>query len=83
MDQLAMPVFSADMQANNTGSYLFGAVDNSRFQGQLTSVPINPNSGFWQVPAKNFAVGGQTQQNTEGSDAIVGKSPPPSLRVPF
>ncbi len=73
MSQLAMPVFSADMQANSTGSYLFGAIDSSRFQGQLTSVPINQNTGFWQVPATSFAVGGQTQQNTEGSDAIVGE----------
>jgi hypothetical protein len=50
---------------------LFGAVDNTRFTGQLTSVPIDQNTSFWQVPAKSFSVGGQTQQNTEGSDAIV------------
>jgi hypothetical protein len=75
MDQLAMKVFSADLRANNTGTYLFGAIDNSKFTGQLTSVPINQNTGFWQVPAKSFSVGGQTQQNSQGSDAIIGTFP--------
>ena len=75
MDQLAMKVFSADLQANNSGTYLFGAIDNSKFTGQLTSVAINQNTGSWQVPAKSFSVGGQTQQNSEGSDAIIGTFP--------
>jgi hypothetical protein len=77
MSQLAMPVFSADLQANSSGTYLFGAVDNSRFTGQLTSVPINQNTGFWQVPAASFSVGGKTQQNSQASPAIIGTSPFP------
>jgi hypothetical protein len=80
MDQLAMPVFSADMEANNSGRYLFGAYDKTRFVGDLTTVPIDQTTGFWQVPASNFAVSGKTMTNSEASPAIIGTScSPPAL----
>jgi hypothetical protein len=75
MPQLAMPVFSADLRNDSTGTYTFGAIDMSKVQGQLTNVPVDPSNGFWQVQSNAFAVGGQVQQNTGASPAIAGTCP--------
>ena len=72
MPQLAMPVFSVDLRNDSTGTYLFGAVDMSKAAGQLTDVPVDASSGFWQVDSKQFQVGNEMIQNPNGSPAITG-----------
>ncbi|KAM4066225.1 eukaryotic aspartyl protease [Hirsutella rhossiliensis] len=68
---LAMPVFTADLRKNATGVYTFGSIDQSKFQGQLTSIPVNTSMGFWQFSSEKFAVnGGQQQAATPGGQAI-------------
>jgi hypothetical protein len=71
---LALPVFSVDLSANATGTYTFGAIDNSKFTGALTSIPLSSSSGFWQVASNSFSVGGKTIINQGASPAIAGKS---------
>lgn len=54
---LAQPVFTADLRKAATGSYTFGAIDSSKFNGSMTWVPVNTTQGFWQFPSTKFAVG--------------------------
>lgn len=70
MPQLAMPVFSVDLKNDSTGTYQFGAIDQSKFQGQLTTVPVNSQSGFWQVDSPTVTIGNQKVANQGGSPAI-------------
>lgn len=71
MPSLAEPLFTADLRANATGAYEFGRVDNTKFTGDMTWVPVNTTQGFWQFASESFAVnGGQTQQGTSGGQAI-------------
>jgi hypothetical protein len=72
MPQLAMPVFSVDLKNDSTGTYQFGAIDNTKYQGQLTTVPVNAQSGFWQVDSPTVMIGNQKVANQGGSPAIAG-----------
>ncbi|EGR45291.1 uncharacterized protein TRIREDRAFT_68662 [Trichoderma reesei QM6a] len=68
---LAEPVFTADLKKGQPGTYTFGAVDASAFQGDLTWVDVDNSQGFWQFSSESFAVdGGATQQATAGGQAI-------------
>jgi hypothetical protein len=73
MPQLAMPVFSVDLKNDSTGTYEFGAIDNTRFDGQLTTIPVNSQTGFWQVDSPSVMIGTQKITNQGGSPAIAGK----------
>ena len=70
--QLAMPVFSVDLRNDNTGTYQFGGIDNTKFTGQLTAAPVDSSQGFWQVASPTFTVGNQKIANQGGSPAIAG-----------
>jgi hypothetical protein len=72
MPQLAMPVFSVDLKNDSTGTYQFGGIDNTKFTGQLTAVPVQPG-GFWQVASRTFTVGNTVVENQNGSPAIAGQ----------
>lgn len=57
MPNLAQPVFTADLRKNAVGSYEFGNIDATKFNGTMTWVPVNTTQGFWQFPSTKFAVG--------------------------
>jgi hypothetical protein len=68
---LAEPVFTADLRKGATGSYDFGAIDRSKFEGELTWVPVNTTRGFWQFSSETFGVNGSApQEGTSGGQAI-------------
>lgn len=68
---LAEPVFTADLKKGAPGTYTFGAIDSTAFQGALTYVNVDNSQGFWQFSSESFAVnGGSTQQATKGGQAI-------------
>jgi len=69
--QLAQPVFSVNLKNDSTGTYQFGAIDNTAFTGQLTTVPVQAG-GFWQVASPTFNVGNTKVANQGGSPAILG-----------
>jgi len=70
MPQLKMPVFSVNLKNDSTGTYEFGNIDNSKFTGSLTNVPVNAASGFWQVDSPTVTVGNMKIANQGGSPAI-------------
>lgn len=71
MPSLAEPVFTADLRKAAAGSYEFGKVDATKFNGTMTWVPVNTTQGFWQFPSQMFAVGtGAPTMGQPGFQAI-------------
>jgi hypothetical protein len=73
MPQLALPVFSVNLKNDSTGTFTFGAIDNTAYTGSLTTVPVDSSSGFWQFSSPSFQVGTQKISNQGGSPAIAGR----------
>ncbi|KAJ4368261.1 hypothetical protein N0V83_006617 [Neocucurbitaria cava] len=70
MGDLDLPVFTADLDPDGTGVYEFGKIDTTKFEGDLAWVPVKAETGFWQFSSTKFAIGNQTFDNPQGSDAI-------------
>jgi hypothetical protein len=70
MKDLDMPVFTADLNPDGTGSYDFGKIDTTKIVGEMTWIPVKAETGFWQFASTKFAVGDKVIQNPQGSDAI-------------
>ncbi|KAH7395084.1 aspartic peptidase domain-containing protein [Phaeosphaeria sp. MPI-PUGE-AT-0046c] len=70
MNDLDMPVFTADLDPDGTGVYEFGKIDATKFEGAMTWVPVKAASGFWQFPSAKFAIGDKVFENPQASDAI-------------
>ncbi|KAF2829365.1 aspergillopepsin A precursor [Ophiobolus disseminans] len=70
MNDLDMPVFTADLDPDGTGVYEFGKIDATKFEGEMTWIPVKADTGFWQFPSTKFAIGDQVFENPQGSDAI-------------
>jgi len=67
---LAMPVFTADLRKAAVGSYEFGNIDSTKFNGSLTWAAVNTTQGFWQFSSQKFQVGTGTAMNVAGGQAI-------------
>lgn len=39
------------------GTYDFGYIDNSKFQGELTYTDVDSSQGFWMFTADGYGVG--------------------------
>ena len=64
-------VFTANLKHATEGTYEFGKIDSTQFNGPLQWTTIDNTNGFWQFPSNTFAVGnGSIQQNTQNSPAI-------------
>jgi hypothetical protein len=70
MNDLDMPVFTADLDPDGTGVYEFGRIDQSKFTGDMAWIPVNASSGFWMFPSAKFTVGNQTFDNPTATQAI-------------
>ncbi|KAF2459071.1 aspergillopepsin A precursor [Lineolata rhizophorae] len=70
MADLDQPLFTADLTEDDTGSYEFGVIDESKFRGDLSLIPVNASNGFWQFDSPAFSVGDQVVQNPDASPAI-------------
>jgi hypothetical protein len=70
MATLSMPVFTADLRKNAVGSYEFGNIDSTKFNGSLTWAAVNTTQGFWQFSSTKFSVGTGAAMNVAGGQAI-------------
>jgi len=71
MKDLEEPVFTADLRKVGVGSYEFGRVDDAKYSGNMTWVPVDTSSGFWQFTSDSFSInGGPPQKSREGAQAI-------------
>ncbi len=57
LPSLKEPVFTADLRKGARGTYEFGAVDTTKFNGSLQTAKVDASEGFWLVKSTSFAVG--------------------------
>lgn len=66
VNDLAQPVFTANLKHGVAGAYEFGNVDSTQFSGSLTQVPVITSSGFWEFTSTQIAVGSSSAQTVTG-----------------
>lgn len=54
---LSAPLFTADLKKGVPGSYDFGFIDDSKYTGNITYVPVDTSHGFWEFALKGYAIG--------------------------
>ena len=57
---LSSPLFTADLQKGQPGTYSFGSIDDSAHTGSITYVPVDSSQGFWGFSADGYSVGDQS-----------------------
>ena len=71
MPELEQPLFTADLEEDNSGTYEFGKIDSSKYSGQLHYTPVDNSQGFWQIASQSFTVGSSKQDCSGCSPSIV------------
>lgn len=69
-DQLDEKLFTADLDVDASGTYEFGKLDSSKYQGELHTTPIDNSRGFWEFSSSTYSIGGKDTQNYNASPAI-------------
>ncbi|KAK5164574.1 uncharacterized protein LTR77_009780 [Saxophila tyrrhenica] len=67
---LAKALFTCDLRQGDAGSYTFGYIDSSKYQGTVTYVPVDDSQGFWQFTAGGYSVGGDNATSGSVGTAI-------------
>lgn len=63
-ENLAAPLFCADLRRAEAGSYDFGYIDTSAYTGDIHYTEIDNSQGFWMMSADGYAIGGGETTNT-------------------
>jgi hypothetical protein len=66
VNDLAQPVFTANLKHGVAGAYEFGKVDSTQFTGSLTQIPVDSSRGFWEFTSTQIAVGNTQAQTVQG-----------------
>lgn len=69
-DDLDEKAFTADLDADASGTYEFGKIDTTKYQGELHTTTIDNSRGFWEFDSASYSIGGQVTQNPNASPAI-------------
>lgn len=56
-DQLALPVFTANLQRRAPGNYNFGYIADSEYTGDIQYAQVDPYSPFWKVSVTGYKIG--------------------------
>ncbi|KAK8092814.1 hypothetical protein PG999_014401 [Apiospora kogelbergensis] len=57
MKNLDMPVWTSDLKNDAPGTYNFGYIDESAYEGEISYVPVDSSQGFWSFEAAGWSVG--------------------------
>lgn len=60
---LSAPLFTADLKKGRPGSYDFGFIDDSKYTGDITYVPVDTNQGQWEFVLKGYAIGAENSNS--------------------
>ncbi|KIH92646.1 aspergillopepsin I [Sporothrix brasiliensis 5110] len=69
-ESLASPVFTANLRHGAAGSYEFGTIDSTQFNGTMHFAAVNTSQGFWQFSSSKFAIGNGAVQTSGAGQAI-------------
>lgn len=67
---LSNPLFTVDLKKNAPGSYNFGFIDDSKYTGTITYVPVDSSRGFWEFTSEGYSVGSSRSFKSVSIDAI-------------
>ncbi|KKP00470.1 hypothetical protein THAR02_07415 [Trichoderma harzianum] len=56
-DQLAKPLFTANLKKGKPGNYNFGYINVSEYTGAIQYAAINPSSPLWEISVSGYRVG--------------------------
>jgi hypothetical protein len=56
-DQLALPLFTANLRRRAPGNYNFGYIDRSEYTGRIGYAPIDRMHPLWMVAASGYQIG--------------------------
>ncbi|UKZ77088.1 hypothetical protein TrVFT333_004806 [Trichoderma virens FT-333] len=56
-DQLAKPVFTANLKKGKPGNYNFGYINASEYTGDIQYAAINPKGPLWEISVSGYRVG--------------------------
>lgn len=54
---LKEPLFTANLQKGNVGTYNFGYIDDSEYIGDIHYTPIDRSSPYWRIKVDGFQIG--------------------------
>ncbi|ELR06110.1 Type I transmembrane sorting receptor [Pseudogymnoascus destructans] len=56
---LDKPLFAAYLPLQASGAYDFGAIDSSRYTGEVAYTSVDNTNGWWEFPSTTYKVGSQ------------------------
>lgn len=68
---LTLPLFTSMLRKQNVGTYNFGYIDKTQYNGTISYVPVVNTSGWWQFAASNYRVGTSGTVVAKSFNAVV------------